>query len=223
MQQLIRSLKIKKYFENLKLCKANVNTISSSSNLIKGFGRAIIMLPKGIKLRIDDVLYSFKSSRNLLSFKDMCYNGYYIETNNEGSEEFLYITSIVSGQKLILEKLLIFSSKLYYITMKTVETNVAIHQKCSDPKVFILWHDHLGHPRSIMMHRIIENSHGHPLKNQKILLLRNYPCSACSQGKLITKPSHSKIVVECPSFLERIQGDICGPIHPHCKIGRAHV
>ena len=63
---------------------------------------------------------------------------YHIETNNKGSEEFLYITSIVSGQKLILEKLPIFSSELYYTTMRTVEENVAIHQKCSDPKVFML-------------------------------------------------------------------------------------
>ena len=63
---------------------------------------------------------------------------------------------------------------------------------------------------------IIENSHGHPLKNQKILLPSDYPCSACSQGILIIKPSPSKIVVECPSSLETIQGDICGPIHPHC-------
>ena len=97
MQQLIRSLKIKKYFQILKLCKANVNTISGLSNLIEGFGRAIIRLPKGIKLHIDGVLYSFRSIRNLLSFKDMRYNGYYIETNNEGSKEFFYITLIVSG------------------------------------------------------------------------------------------------------------------------------
>ena len=100
--------------------------------------------------------------------------------------------------------------------MRTVETNVTIHQKYLNPKVFMLSHDCLGHPRSIMMRQIIENSHGHPLKNQKILLSSDYPCSACSQGKLITKPSHSKIVVECPSFLERIQGDICGPIHLPC-------
>ena len=84
--------------------------------------------------------------------------------------------------------------------MRIVETNVAIHKKCSDPKVFMLWHDRLGHPGSIMMHWIIENSHGHPLKNQKILLPSDYPCSACSQGKLITKPSSSKIVVGCPSL-----------------------
>ena len=80
----------------------------------------------------------------------------------------------------------------------------------------MLWHDHLGHLGSITMRRIIENSHGHPLTNQKILLSNDYPCCACSQGKLITKPSHSKIFVECPYFLERIQGDICGPIHPPC-------
>ncbi|KAL4611246.1 hypothetical protein ACB092_08G109200, partial [Castanea dentata] len=107
--------------------KANVNTISGSSNLIEGSGRAIIMLPKDTKLCIYDALYSSKSNRNLLNFKDIRYNGYHIETNNEGSEEFLYIISIVSGQKLILEKLSIFSSRLYYITMRTVETNVVIH------------------------------------------------------------------------------------------------
>ena len=96
------------------------------------------MLPKGTKLCIDDALYSSKLSINLLRFKDIHYNGYHIETNNEGSEEFLYITSIVSGQKLILEKLPIFSSGLYYTTMRTIETNIVIHQKCSDLKVFML-------------------------------------------------------------------------------------
>ena len=61
-------LKNKKYFQISKLCKTNFNTISGSSNLIEGSGRAIIMLPKGTKLCIDDALYSSKSSRNL--FKD---------------------------------------------------------------------------------------------------------------------------------------------------------
>ena len=66
-------LKDKKYFQSLILCKANVNTILGSSNLIEGFGRAIIMLSKGTKLYIDDALYSSKFSRNLLSFKDIRY------------------------------------------------------------------------------------------------------------------------------------------------------
>ena len=80
----------------------------------------------------------------------------------------------------------------------------------------MLWHDQCGHPGSIMMRRIIENTHGHPLKNPKILLPSENPCAACSQGKLITKPSPSKVLIESPYFFERIQGDICGPIHPPC-------
>ena len=138
------------------------------------------MLPKGTKICIDDVLYSSKSRRNLLSFKDIHGNGYHIETNNEGSEEYLYITLMILSQKLVLEKLPIFSSGLYYITMRTIEANVVVHQKCSNPIIFTLWHDRLGHPRSVMIRRIIENSRGNPLKNQKIILPSDYPCSACS-------------------------------------------
>jgi hypothetical protein len=81
----------------LILTKANVNTISGSSNLLEGFGRANIILPKGTKFCIDDVLYSFKSRRNLISFKDIHLNGYHVKTTNESSDEYLYITSIISG------------------------------------------------------------------------------------------------------------------------------
>ena len=119
---------------------------------------------------------------------------------------------MVSSQKLILEKLYIFSSGLYYTTMITIKTNITMHQKCYDPKVFILWHDCLGHPSWIMMSRNIENSYGHFLKNLKILLLGDYSYCVYSQGKLITKQFPSNIVVESPSFLEKIQSDICEPI-----------
>ena len=37
---------------------------------------------------------------------------------------------------------------------------------------------------------------------------------ARSQGKLIIRPSPAKIGIESPIFLERIHGDICGPIQP---------
>ena len=67
-----------------------------------------------------------------------------------------------------------------------------------------------------MMRRIIEHSHMHPLKNQKILLLNEYSCVACSQGKFIVRPSFSKVTIESPLILERIYGDICGPINPSC-------
>ncbi|TYH08959.1 hypothetical protein ES288_A07G058700v1 [Gossypium darwinii] len=76
-------LKDKKYFSHLTMSNAHVNTISGSSKLIEGSGRAIILLPKGTKFIIDDALYSTKSQRNLLSFKDIRLNGYHIETMNE--------------------------------------------------------------------------------------------------------------------------------------------
>jgi transposase InsO family protein len=39
-------------------------------------------------------------------------------------------------------------------------------------------------------------------------------CTACVTGKLILRPSYLKIRAEPLKFLERIQGDICGPIQP---------
>jgi len=80
----------------------------------------------------------------------------------------------------------------------------------------MLWHDRLGHPKTIMMSRIIENSYGQPLKNQKIILPCDYPRTPCSKDKLVIKPSHSKVIIECPSFLQRIQWDIYELIHPPC-------
>ena len=86
-------LQNKKYFHNLILAKANV---LCSTSLIEGSKRANIMLPNGAKLQINDALYSSRSSRNLLSFKDIRQNGYHIGTSSEGNYEFLYITSTIS-------------------------------------------------------------------------------------------------------------------------------
>ena len=115
-----------------------------------------------------------------------------------------------------MEKISTFSSKLYHKTIKPIELYVIVNQKFNNPKFFALWHDKLGHPGSLMRHRRIENSHGHPLKNHKILLPNEYLCVACSQGKLIVKPLFTKVIYESPIFLERIHGDICGSIHPPC-------
>ena len=41
------------------------------------------MLPNGTRFHINDALYSSKSRRNLLSFKDIHWNVYHIETMNE--------------------------------------------------------------------------------------------------------------------------------------------
>ena len=136
----------KRYFLSLTLTSGNVSIISGTSNLIEGYGRTYIMLPKGTRFHINDALYYSKSIRNLLSFKDIRRNGYHIETMND--KECLYITSIVYGKKLVVETLLAFSTGLYHTTIKPIESYVVVNQKFNDPKTFVLWHDRLGHPGS---------------------------------------------------------------------------
>nr|GEU58402.1 retrovirus-related Pol polyprotein from transposon TNT 1-94 [Tanacetum cinerariifolium] len=64
----------------------------------------------------------------------------------------------------------------------------------------------LGHPGSTMIKRIVENTHGHPLKDQKFSKIDKAPlCTSCSLEKLIVRPSQLKIKNELPMFLERIQ------------------
>ncbi|GJY42003.1 disease resistance CC-NBS-LRR class family protein [Tanacetum coccineum] len=178
--------------------------------------KACFVLPKGTKLIINDALYSSRSRRNLLSFKDIRRNGYHLETMTENNIEYLQITSINNGKKSIMERMKGLSSGLYFTYINQTEINLISTRKGIDNKIFTLWHDRLGHPGDIMMRRIIESSNGHPLKDLKILLSKDLSCGACSLGKMITRPSINKLENESPLFLERIQGDICGPITPPC-------
>ncbi|CAN0883979.1 hypothetical protein LINGRAHAP2_LOCUS14704 [Linum grandiflorum] len=209
-------LKDKQYFSHLVMREANVSTISGSTNLIEGSGSANVVLHGGTKLHIDDALYSTKSRRNLLSYKDIRRNGYHIETIEEENREYIAITNMVAGNKYYLEKLPAISSGLYYTHISTIESNFTINSKFMDHDKFVIWYDRLGHPGSIMMRKILENSIGHSLLSTKIQQSKDFACVACSQGKLIIRPSPTKVRNESLTFLERIQGDICGPIHPLC-------
>jgi len=202
-------IKKKSYFSNLIIKEANVSTIAGSTKLIEGFGEAFIVLPNGTQFKFNNALFSPRSRRNLISFRDIRLNGYHLETTCEGHDEYLQITGMISGKKHVLEKLPALASGLYYTKINTIESNMVM-----DRDNFIVWHDRLGHPGSTMMRKIIENSCGHHLKNQKILQSKDITCVACSHGKLITRPSLTKVGTESLNFLERIHGDICGPIHP---------
>ena len=65
-----------------------------------------------------------------------------------------------------------------------------------------------------MLRKIINNSNGHELNAAKFLKSSDFMCTSCATGKLIVRPSPVKIQNEPLKFLERIQGDICGPIQP---------
>ncbi|KAJ0575449.1 putative RNA-directed DNA polymerase [Helianthus annuus] len=210
-------LKHKKFFSELSPAETLVGTISGVCDLIEGSGRASIILPSGTKLIINDALYSSKSRRNLLSFKSIRQNGYHLKTTSENNIEYLQITSNENGKDTIVEKLKALSSGLYCTNITPIESYMVVsNHKVLDKDTFTIWHDRLGHPGNIMMRRIIKSANGHPLKNLKVLLSQDLSCVACSLGKLITRPSPTKLTQENPSFLERIQGDICGPIHPPC-------
>ncbi|GAV79771.1 hypothetical protein CFOL_v3_23234, partial [Cephalotus follicularis] len=103
--------------------KANVGTISGTSDIIEGSGMANFVLSNGTQMRITNALYSIKSRRNFLSFKDIRLNGYHIETTNENGKEYLYITGNAFGRKQILEKLLGLSSGLYIMKIRAIESH----------------------------------------------------------------------------------------------------
>ena len=65
-----------------------------------------------------------------------------------------------------------------------------------------------------MMRKIISNSNGNELNTAKFPKSSDFMCTSCATGKLIIQPSPVKIQNEPLKFLERIQGDICGPIQP---------
>ena len=105
-------------------------------------------------------------------------------------------------------------SGLYWTKISAIEAHFIVKKKFTDFNTFVLWHDRLGHPGSKMMRRIIENSNGHSLKDLKKILNGEFSCTACYQGKLIVRPSPTKVEIKFRAFLEHIHGDICGPIHP---------
>ena len=84
--------KNKKYFSHLSMGKIIVTKIFGSTNMIEGFGRVIVILPKGTKFIINNAMFSPKSKRNLLSFKDIRENGYHIQSMDEINLEYLGIT-----------------------------------------------------------------------------------------------------------------------------------
>ena len=65
-----------------------------------------------------------------------------------------------------------------------------------------------------MMCRILTNSIEHNMPNSRISYVNKFICKACAKGKLIVRPSRTKVGIESLIFLKRIHGDICGPSHP---------
>ncbi|KAM2667964.1 hypothetical protein EV2_019590 [Malus domestica] len=151
------------YFTNFIPKNAPLTTLLGPSNLIEGYGKARIMLSNCTILTIAEALYCPRFGRTLLSFKDIRDNNYHAETHIENIVEFLCITSYEYGQKHILEKMERIPSGLYTTTIRLIECHYVAGLTTRTAHEITLWHDRLGHPGPIAMHRILKSSHGHPL------------------------------------------------------------
>ena len=89
--------------------------------MIDGSGNATIMLPNDTILHIEDALLSTKTKKkNLLSFKDVRRNGYYLETIIEADIDCLCIISQKMGIKTIHEKIKALISGLYCVPIRAI-------------------------------------------------------------------------------------------------------
>jgi len=131
-------LRSKDYFTQLRAYEGNVSTISGVSRLIEGSGRALVLLPNRTKLIINDALYSSKSRRNLLSFKDVRQNGFHLETMDENGREYLCIIKYESGHKQILERMPTQTSGLYHTYIYPLEVNAISSKRPNDQVEFTL-------------------------------------------------------------------------------------
>ena len=202
-----------KYFQTRKKMNGDILTIVGRDTVIVGTGRAIFTLPSGTYVTIEDALLYPDSARTLISYRDIRKNGFHIETHEDNKEEYLLFTKDDGYGKKVHEKIPSLSSGLYYTYIKPVE-HVAYKVIFQNVNAFQTWHDRLGHPGIGMMRKITSNSIGHNLLESKFPQSSDFVCTSCATGKLILRPSHLKIQAEPLQFLERIQGDICGPIQP---------
>jgi peptide/histidine transporter 3/4 len=202
-----------KFFQTLTKREGQVLTIAERDATIVGSGRATIVLPMGTQIDIEEALLYPDSTRTLLSYRDIRKNGIHVETHEENNEQFLLLTKDTGYGKQTLERVPSFPSGLYYTYIKPVP-HVAYKVIFHNVDAFKTWHERLGHPGIGMMRKIMSNSSGHGMSDRKFPQSSDFVCTSCATGKLILRPSHLKVQAEPLKFLERIQGDICGPIQP---------
>lgn len=199
-------LRNKECFSHITPSQRRMTTIAGSSQLEEGHGPALITLPQGTTLNIQSAIYAPNAKRNLISVKDIRANGFHIHTSTHKDNEVLHLVEKTNNGMEIKETLFSYNSGFYITKIQS------FHSHTKDMALSELWHDRLGHPGTSMFHRMMNGTRGLPSNISPSSLKQ--PCMACSRGKLITRPAPPKTIFEIPSFLERIHGDICGPIDP---------
>jgi hypothetical protein len=98
------------------LCLAGLCTafphLTGRDTVIVGSGQAIITLPMGTQITIEDALLYPDSTRTLLSYRDIHQNGFHIETHMDNQEEFFLLTK-PNGYGKRSDKIPSLTSRLY--------------------------------------------------------------------------------------------------------------
>jgi hypothetical protein len=74
-----------------------------------------------------------------------------------------------------------------------------------------LWHSRLGHHGTTLFQYMLPIFTGHAVCPKDANKVGD--CVACSQGKLIQRPSRWKSSTKLPLRFQRLQSDVCGPIN----------
>jgi hypothetical protein len=107
-----------KYFQTLLKRTENITTIVGNNGRIVGSGRAIVVLPNGTRIFIEEAFLYPGATRTLLTFKDIRRSGYHITTACVSGVEYLHITSTDECEIKVVEKAQGTSSRLYYSRIK---------------------------------------------------------------------------------------------------------
>ena len=184
----------------------HITTVTSSHLISYQIGEACLVMPRSTHIRISRDVYLPSSKRNLLSFQDIRRNGFHLRRAEEDNQELLQILDL---EGCPIENIPAYSSGMNIVPL-------VCSSECEDA-VFCVntWHERMGHPGVSMMRRIIPSTKWHNLQVSH-LLKGMKPCEFCALRKFVSRSHKWKLPHELPVMLQRIQGDICGRIHPPC-------
>ena len=189
--------------------ECNILTIAGSRTFKFREGRATIVLPGGFPLRCERAMYAPAAPRSLISYRDLRANGIHASTR-DGEVDDDEALELRKGTH-VFTTVKAGTTGLYELKITAAATNGRSCNLTVLPKAQ-LWHRRLGHPGTTIFRRMLPVLTGHTLSTSDADKVAD--CTACIQGKYAKHPSRWRLPTELPQPLQRLHGDICGPINP---------
>ncbi|KAL3683038.1 hypothetical protein R1sor_001060 [Riccia sorocarpa] len=183
----------------------------------EGIGHAQVELPNKTIINIPDAIYSSKSPRNLLAFRTLRENGYHLMTGEDVGKDVLQLIQHGINGIRYADTFPSMGNKLYSTRIEPVLPIYTVNTAAVSFDDFTCWHRRLGHPGNTMLRKMLKHrvTSDLPAKLERLISdSQKSLCVPCAQGKLIRHPFEYKEPLQSPRFLERLHGDICGPIEP---------